>query len=84
MYWRFAAVLIIERLVYAKTTSTSVKLAILVMCIGIALSTVTDIDVTLSGLLVGVGAVLSASVFQIWVGSKQKHLGGYRLNSIGF
>jgi len=68
-------VLFIERVVYGKTTSSSIKVAILVMCFGIGLSTVHDVDVTAGGLLVASAAVASASVFQIWAGSKQKQLG---------
>lgn len=50
--------LFIERVVYGKTTSSSIKVAILVMCFGIGLSTVHDVDVTAGGLLVASGEQL--------------------------
>lgn len=51
--------------------------SIVLVCIGVGLSTVTDTHLgrSLSGWLVGGGAVAATAAYQIWAGTKQKELG---------
>ena len=51
--------------------------AIAVVCLGVALSTITDSQMgsNMLGLGVGAGAIVSTAAYQIWAGSTQKELG---------
>ena len=66
--------MLIERLVFNKQSSTSVKCAVLIMSIGIGLATVTDATITNIGLVIASASIVFTSVYQILIGRKQKEL----------
>ena len=70
-------VVAIEWLAYGKTASPRVLASIAVLLVGITLCTVNDSQVSsnLPGILAAVAAVLVASLYQVWAGTKQKELG---------
>jgi solute carrier family 35 protein E3 len=51
------------------------KLALLPICVGVGLATVTDMDLNLWGVIWAVAGIMSTSFYQIWVKSKQQDLG---------
>ena len=59
---------------FGKRARRSVVFSILLVCLGVGLSTITDPNVGSNsvGFLVGLGAILSTAAYQIWAGSKQK------------
>jgi solute carrier family 35 protein E3 len=70
-------VVAIEWLAYGKTVSARVLGSIAVLLVGITLCSVTDSQVSsnLQGILAAIAAVLVASLYQVWAGTKQKELG---------
>ncbi|GMH42075.1 hypothetical protein BSKO_09994 [Bryopsis sp. KO-2023] len=70
------AVLGIEASFFGKRASRRVTLSVVVVCLGVGLATVTDTQVGASamGLLIGLGAVISTSMYQIFAGTSQKEL----------
>ena len=70
-------VLLAEAIFFGKRATRKVVAAIVVVCCGVGLSTVTDTQMgsNMVGWAVGGGAVLSTALYQIWAGSKQKELG---------
>ncbi|CAD7703136.1 unnamed protein product [Ostreobium quekettii] len=70
------AVLGLEAVLFGKRASLQVVLSVVVVCAGIGLATVTDSQVATNamGLLVGLGAVTSTAMYQIFAGTKQKEL----------
>ena len=69
------AVMVLERIFYQKTTNASIKAAVVLMCIGIALATVTDATVTLAGAVIALTSVSCSSSYSVLIGAKQKELG---------
>lgn len=70
------SVLAIEAVFFGKRASPRVTMSVVVVCIGVGLATITDSQVGagLVGLLVGLGAVVSTSMYQIFAGTTQKDL----------
>lgn len=70
------AVLVLEAIFFGKQVSAKVIMSVAVVCSGVGLATVTDSQVATHffGLLVGLGAVASTAMYQIFAGSKQKEL----------
>ena len=66
----------IETAFFNKFSSKQVLAAIALVCLGVALATVTHnaYKTSLNGMVVGVAAILVTAVYQIWAGSKQKEL----------
>ncbi|KAK9915489.1 hypothetical protein WJX75_009938 [Coccomyxa subellipsoidea] len=71
------AVLLAEAVFFGKRASRKVVAAIVIVCCGVGLSTVTDTQMGSNwvGWGVGGGAVASTALYQIWAGTKQKELG---------
>lgn len=71
------AVLGIEALWYGRRSSSRVTMAVLVVCLGVALATVTDPQLSSNavGLVVGFGSVAATALYQIWAGVMQRELG---------
>ncbi|KAK9813049.1 hypothetical protein WJX72_008061 [[Myrmecia] bisecta] len=69
-------VLIIEILLFRKYPTRSELAAVLVVCLGVAMATVTDTQLgsNYMGILVGFAAVGVTAIYQVWAGSKQKEL----------
>ncbi|KIY96905.1 Solute carrier family 35 member E3 [Monoraphidium neglectum] len=70
-------VVAIEWVFYKKTVSRSVMAAIAILMVGITLCTVTDSQVSSNpaGMAAAAAAVIVASLYQVWAGTKQKELG---------
>jgi solute carrier family 35 protein E3 len=69
------AVALIEVLFYGRRLPARYVLSLLVVCVGVAICTVTSFSVgSLSGLIVGAASVVSTSLYQVWSGRKQKAL----------
>jgi len=49
-------------------------LSLVPVCVGVVLATVTAVETNTKGLLVGLGGILSTSVYQIWVKTEQSRL----------
>ena len=69
------AVMLLERIFYQKTSTASIKGAVVVMCIGIALATVTDATVTTAGALIALTSVACSASYSVLIGAKQKEFG---------
>lgn len=67
-------VMAIEYFTANKTTPLPEKLSLLVLLLGVGVSTVTDISLTGVGFLFGVFSVVATAQFNIWQGSKQREL----------
>lgn len=65
-------------------TNRKVQVSLLVLVVGLAWATVTDVHLNAPGLLMGVLSVVTTAVFQIWQGSKQREykISGIQLQSI--
>ena len=63
---------LIESLFYNKTYSLKIKLTLVIVLLGVAIATVTDMELTALGSGFSVLAVLFTTQFQIWMGEKQK------------
>lgn len=68
------AVMILERLVYSKTTDLKTKASVAIMCIGIAMATVTDATLQAFGIMIAFVSVICSSSYSVLVGVKQKEL----------
>ncbi|KAF5835056.1 hypothetical protein DUNSADRAFT_8000 [Dunaliella salina] len=69
-------VIALELLMFRKLPSPRIIASVLVVCVGIAVATVSDAQIASNvvGILVGVAATLMTALYQIWAGSKQKEL----------
>lgn len=67
-------IVIIQTFFYNETFSLKIKLALLLTCVGVAVATVTDSQANFIGTVVALSALLITSMYQIWVGTKQKEL----------
>ena len=70
------AVLLFEYVLFGKTVTVRIMLAIALVCAGVGFATVTSPELGSSsqGVWVGLGAVVATALFQIWAGSKQTEL----------
>lgn len=68
--------IVVEIVLFNKWPSRRVLGAVLLVCLGVALATVTDkgIATNMVGLGVGLAAILVTAMYQVWAGSKQKEL----------
>lgn len=69
-------VLILEVVLLGKRVTAKVTASVVMVCMGVALATVTDKSIlsSIPGLAVGFAAVLVTAMYQIWAGSYQKKL----------
>lgn len=69
-------VIVLDLLLFHIIPPVRVVLAVLVVCAGIGIATVTDDKIirNLYGLAVGFGATVVTALYQTWAGSKQKQL----------
>lgn len=63
-----------QAFLYNTHASRRVKLSLLILLLGLAVATVSDVQLNAPGFVLGMLAVLTTTVFQIWQGSKQKEL----------
>jgi len=73
------ATLCAQALLFDISTSTKIKLSLSILLLGLGLATVTDVQLNAPGFIIGVAAVLSTTIFQLWQGSKQKE---YELSGV--
>lgn len=64
----------IQYIFYSTTLPLNQLLALLPICIGVGLATATSVQVNLLGITFGVAGILSTSLYQIWVKTKQEEL----------
>jgi solute carrier family 35 protein E3 len=67
-------VMLLNLALYGEGTTTKTKMAVGIMLVGVTLATVTDVDVGMTGFLVGMLAVIGAAQQQILIGKIQKSL----------
>jgi solute carrier family 35 protein E3 len=67
-------IVFLQTLFYGESFSGPIKGALFIICVGVAISTVTDVQLNLLGTLIATVAVFVTSQYQIWVGTKQKEL----------
>ena len=60
--------------IYSEGTTNVVKMAVFVMLIGVTMATVSDVDVTPIGFVIGLSAVIASAQYQILIGKTQKEL----------
>eukprot|EP00270_Netrium_digitus_P014856 TRINITY_DN5132_c0_g1_i1.p1 TRINITY_DN5132_c0_g1~~TRINITY_DN5132_c0_g1_i1.p1 ORF type:complete len:342 (-),score=55.26 TRINITY_DN5132_c0_g1_i1:195-1220(-) len=65
-------VCVLEAILHGKKYSREVKLAVVVVMLGVGVCTVTDINMNLSGTITAFIAVISTSLQQIFIGALQK------------
>lgn len=60
-----------------------IQISLLILIVGLTWATVTDVHLNAPGFFIGVVAVVTTTVFQIWQGSKQREFGmsGIQLQS---
>jgi solute carrier family 35 protein E3 len=68
-------VLLISMIFYKQKYSTKVKLTVLPVLIGIFLNSMYDLKFSDIGLIIGLIGALITSLYQVWIGEKQKELG---------
>jgi len=67
-------VMFINFFLYDEGTTSEVKMAVTVMLAGVTMATVTDVDVTKVGFLIGMAAVAGSGQSQLLIQKKQKEL----------
>lgn len=67
-------IVVIQTIWFNETFSTKIKLSLAITCVGVAIGTVTDTEANLIGTIVALSALAITSMYQIWVGTKQKEL----------
>ncbi len=68
-------IVVIQTLFYNETFTMKIKLSLFLTCVGVAIATMTDGEANMLGTVVALSALLVTSMYQIWVGTKQKELG---------
>ena len=68
---------------FAQYANRKVQMSLLILLVGLAWATVTDVHLNAPGFLIGILAVVTTALFQIWQGSKQREYGmsGVQLQS---
>lgn len=66
--------MIIQQIFYKKTFRLGIKLALFITCIGVMIVSLTDASLNAIGTIYALTGVLAASLYQIWVGTKQEDL----------
>ena len=64
--------LVVQYVLFGATVSRKVKLSLALLLLGLALATVTDVQLNAPGLLMATLAVGTTACFQLWQGSKQR------------
>lgn len=67
-------VVLIESLLYQKYLPTQLKISLIPVCVGVIITTVTDVKLNLVGSVYAIAGVVATSFYQIWGGSLQKSL----------
>lgn len=67
-------IVVIQTIWYNETFSAKIKASLAITCVGVAIGTVTDTEANFIGTVVALSALAITSMYQIWVGTKQKEL----------
>lgn len=67
-------IVMIQSTWYGETFPLNIKLSLVLTCVGVAIASFTDPHATLHGTAIALSALLVTSMYQIWVGTKQKEL----------
>ena len=67
-------IMVIQTLFYNQSFSNPIKAALAVTCVGVMITTATDVQVNFIGSFYAVTGVLVTSLYQIWVQTGQKDL----------
>jgi solute carrier family 35 protein E3 len=57
---------------YHTVFSYRIKLTLTIICLGVAIASITDLELNLVGTVIALLAVFVSSLYQVWVGGKQK------------
>lgn len=68
-------ILIVQYLLYNVSVNNKLKLTLIPICIGVTLATVSDVELNLYGTIYAILGILSTSLYQIYVKTKQQDLG---------
>ncbi|KAI8049211.1 triose-phosphate transporter family-domain-containing protein [Syncephalis plumigaleata] len=68
------AVAIIQFLFYSKTFTRPTIISLAVICLGVCIASVTDVQMNFVGTVFALAGVLVTSLYQVWIGSEQKAL----------
>ena len=64
----------LQTVYYKMSFSSKIKAALTVTCIGVTISSASDLKFNLLGCIIALLGVVAASLYQIWVGTRQKEL----------
>jgi solute carrier family 35 protein E3 len=64
-------IVIINIVFYSKWLSVSETIALILVCVGVVVATEANLDLNFAGVVTGLLGVMSSSIYQIWVESKQ-------------
>lgn len=67
-------IMVIQTLYYSRAFSLKVKLTLIPITIGVFLNSFYDLKFSIGGVIIALIGVLVTSVYQVWVGEKQKEL----------
>jgi solute carrier family 35 protein E3 len=67
-------IVVIQTIWYNETFSNKIKASLGITCVGVVIGTVTDTEANFIGTVVALSALAITSMYQIWVGTKQKEL----------
>jgi len=68
-------IILVEKLYYKKVHDRRIELSLIPVCVGVGLTSATDVQVNFVGTAYALAGVVITSFYQIWVGTKQKELG---------
>ena len=64
-------IVIINMVFYSKWLSASETIALILVCVGVVVATEANLELNFAGVVTGLLGVMSSSIYQIWVESKQ-------------
>ena len=67
-------IVVIQTLYFKRSFSLWIQVSLAVTCVGVMIASYSDVTVNLVGTLFALMGVLTASLYQIWIGTKQKEL----------
>ncbi|KAJ3072805.1 hypothetical protein HK102_006161 [Quaeritorhiza haematococci] len=67
-------IVLIQTVYYNVQFSTPIKMSLFVTCFGVGIASVTDFQLNFVGTMFALAGVVVTSLYQIWVGTKQKEL----------
>ncbi|KAI8929578.1 triose-phosphate transporter family-domain-containing protein [Entophlyctis helioformis] len=68
-------IVVVQTIFYGMSFSLRVKAALTVTCVGVGISSASDVQVNVLGTVFALAGVAAAGLYQIWVGTRQKELG---------